>query len=90
MYALLRVSNCFAVIVVRGRLFDPSPSNEPSERYSEAKNINSHFRVSETVELQLHRFGYASTFRFSRLVVTLADEFPILHQIEFIASVELT
>lgn len=38
LYALLRVSNCFAVIVVRGRLFEPSPSNEPSDRYNEAEN----------------------------------------------------
>jgi hypothetical protein len=36
LYALLSVSNCFAVIVVRGRLFDDSPSKEPSERYKPA------------------------------------------------------
>lgn len=30
LYAVFNVSNCFAVIVVRGRLFGWSPSNEPS------------------------------------------------------------
>lgn len=53
-------------------------------------NINFN-NVSRTVELAAGvSFMFYVTFRLGRLIVALADELTVLHQIELIASVELT
>jgi hypothetical protein len=71
------------VIVVRGRLFDPSPSSDPSDKYNPAK------REAHIYSLIHVRRALSLTFGFRRLVVRLTNKFLILHQVELIAGVEL-